>query len=1346
MATPFSVFTSTNNSLLTDALLAANSGIIVNAGSITLNASAQDAVNFYNGSLAPLGIGSGLLLTSGTTPVTSNTVGWFGSDNSGNSGFNNGDADINTVVNTVFQTQSYDATSLAFDFTVADPTTTSISFDIVFGSDEYPEWVDAFVDSAIVLVNGINYALFNHDPNHPLSVVSPNLAAGYFQDNSTNILPIEYDGVSRVLKIIAPINPGGGTNHIKIVIADTGDHIYDSGIFISNLAAGNTPGSGVVSTSPNTTTDNSDTVTGSAQDELIDLKGGDDIAYAGAGDDIVVAGAGNDSVYGGSGNDQMKGDAGNDYLDGGDGVSDTVVFSGLSSEYSLVYNAASANYTIADSKTGVTAEGIDTLTNVELAKFSNGLFAITTSGLTSVSAPPPLPTNTPGLVILSGVASATNILTATVSDPDGISGSVSYQWQTSTDNGVTWSNVGSNSNTYTITIADIGANIQVVANYTDNDAIAESPISASTKILETKGGDLVVTLLQLKAPLGASNVNPLTTLVQDAIDLGLSPNTAVNAIKSVLGIPSDIKLQTYDAYAILQTDPTNAQALAVEKVAVQIAILTSLSDDDTGLNLTSAIIKAASNNQTLDLSNANDLAGILGLNITGLTKANYPQPLKEIFDRNKSMSDAIADGGGISAIETEWQDLLSINDGINSTSIADLSIHINQAPIGTATASLIQGTEGSPYTLNVTDLLAGFSDSDGGTLSVTNLTASIAGTFTNNPNNTWTFTPSVNYKGPVELTYTVIDGQGGDISASQLFVLAPIPTIPIFTGTPNADTLIGSTGFDSLVGLAGNDTYTVNHSGDIVVEALNAGTDTVNASISYTLGNNVENLLLQGTAINGTGNELANSITGNASNNILNGGAGNDILNGGVGADTLIGSLGNDSYYIDNVSDSITENNGEGTDTVYSTLDYSLVGKYIEDLTLQSTAINGTGNELANTLTGNASNNILDGGTGVDTLIGGLGNDTYIVDNIGDLVTETSTLVTEIDTLNSSVTYTLANNLENLILTGTSAINGTGNALDNNLTGNSGKNTLNGGTGNDILDGGIGADSLVGGVGNDTYIVDNTGDVVTETSTLLTEIDTVKSSIIYTLKSNVENLVLTGTTAINGTGNTLNNVVTGNSGANTLNGGVGADTLIGGLGNEIYVVDNLGDLVTETSNLATEIDTVQASVDYILGANVENLTLTGSSPINGAGNLLNNTIVGNSGNNLISGGAGNDILTGNTGSDILVGNDGNDTLNLGLNDGVADIIRYTAWDGSDTINQFVKGTDKLAFTGISFIDVIVSGTDTQLRLGNGIAGDTGFGTGTLLETIKGVTGLTATHLGVGGTSVDVGNTAKFLFT
>ena len=110
-----------------------------------------------------------------------------------------------------------------------------------------------------------------------------------------------------------------------------------------------------------------------------------------------------------------------------------------------------------------------------------------------------------------------------------------------------------------------------------------------------------------------------------------------------------------------------------------------------------------------------------------------------------------------------------------------------------------------------------------------------------------------------------------------------------------------------------------------------------------------------------------------------------------------------------------------------------------------------------------------------------------------------------------------------------------------------------------------------------------------------------------------------------------------------------------------------------------------------------------------------------------------------------MGGTGNDTLNLGLNDGVSDIVRYASGDGIDTINQFIKGTDKLAFTGIGFIDVKVSDTSTQLRLSDGIQANANFGTGTLLAIISGVTGFTATELGLGGTSLDPSNTATFLF-
>ncbi len=135
----------------------------------------------------------------------------------------------------------------------------------------------------------------------------------------------------------------------------------------------------------------------------------------------------------------------------------------------------------------------------------------------------------------------------------------------------------------------------------------------------------------------------------------------------------------------------------------------------------------------------------------------------------------------------------------------------------------------------------------------------------------------------------------------------------------------------------------------------------------------------------------------------------------------------------------------------------------------------GNGNDV---ITGDTLANTLDGGSGADTLRGGSGNDIYTVDNASDAITELADEGT--DTVNSSVTYTLSEEIENLVLTGSAAINGTGNTLDNTITGNSGANTLIGGGGDDMLNGGSGADTLIGGTGNDIYTVDNAGDAVTE--------------------------------------------------------------------------------------------------------------------------------------------------------------------------------------------------------------------------------------------------------------------------
>ncbi len=236
---------------------------------------------------------------------------------------------------------------------------------------------------------------------------------------------------------------------------------------------------------------------------------------------------------------------------------------------------------------------------------------------------------------------------------------------------------------------------------------------------------------------------------------------------------------------------------------------------------------------------------------------------------------------------------------------------------------------------------------------------------------------------------------------------------------------------------------------------------------------------------------------------------------------------------------------GAGFDTMTSV--ENLIGSAFND--------NLTGNAANNVLDGRAGNDILSGWSGADTLIGGLGNDTYFVENPKDVVLEKPNQGT--DTVSSRLTYTLPVNVENLILTGTAAVNGTGNSLNNIITGNNAANQLNGDAGNDTLNGGAGddtligwsgADTMAGGLGNDTYLVENAGDVVTEN--LNQGIDTVSSRLTYILPVNVENLTLTGTAAINGTGNDQSNVITGNNAANQLNGGAGNDTLNGGVGND----------------------------------------------------------------------------------------------------------------------------------------------------------------------------------------------------
>jgi len=265
--------------------------------------------------------------------------------------------------------------------------------------------------------------------------------------------------------------------------------------------------------------------------------------------------------------------------------------------------------------------------------------------------------------------------------------------------------------------------------------------------------------------------------------------------------------------------------------------------------------------------------------------------------------------------------------------------------------------------------------------------------------------------------------------------------------------------------------------------------------------------------------------------------------------------------------------------------------------------------------------------------------------------------------------------------TGNDTINGT--LGDDSISGLGGNDVLNGLDGNDSLDGGTGVDTLVGGKGNDLYIVDSTTDTITEIAGEGT--DTIQSSITFSLSAltNVENLTLIGSDAINGTGNSANNNITGNAGNNTLNGGDGNDNLSDSSGINILNGGNGDDSLIPATGASVDdgstvdggagtdtltVDFTNANFDYInyngLGiynnstgniigryfdnrlltiSNVENFKLTGTP--------YKDSLQGFAGNDTLIAGAGNDIISdGVGGNDNLSGGDGNDSVSGGVND------------------------------------------------------------------------------------------------
>jgi Ca2+-binding RTX toxin-like protein len=399
----------------------------------------------------------------------------------------------------------------------------------------------------------------------------------------------------------------------------------------------------------------------------------------------------------------------------------------------------------------------------------------------------------------------------------------------------------------------------------------------------------------------------------------------------------------------------------------------------------------------------------------------------------------------------------------------------------------------------------------------------------------------------------------GDFATLQRFISTDI--------NGNAIITLGYRGYAEQIVLTG-----------VSASSLNANSFKYNVgTANLTVNGTYDNDVLFGGNANDTlnGGNGADTLSGGAGADALSGGSGNDVLIGGAGIDTMVGGLNNDTYYVDNVGDVITESNGEGTDKIFSSVSYSLAGRYVETLELTgSSAINATGNSQANTLIGNSGNNILNGGTGIDVLEGGLGNDTYYVDNLSDVVTELDGQGA--DKIYSSVSYILGSNtyVETLELTGSG---------NNNLTGNSRSNTLIGNSGSNVLDGKESADTMIGGLGNDTYYVNTINDVVTELDGQ--GADKIYSSVSYILGSNtyVETLELTGSGNNSLTGNGRSNTLIGNSGSNILAGLTGNDKITGNSGSDTALYKLL------TDNSATGGNGSDTWTDFTVGDTTSNI-------------------------------------------------------------------------------------------------------------------------------------------------------------
>ncbi len=565
------------------------------------------------------------------------------------------------------------------------------------------------------------------------------------------------------------------------------------------------------------------------------------------------------------------------------------------------------------------------------------------------------------------------------------------------------------------------------------------------------------------APSGTVNFSTMTFTAasSDAFDTG-TDTVAINVASGTADITGTTLKDTITAVAAATTlrggDGNDVLNIASGNVVYGDAGTDAIA---AAAALTSATITGGAGADTLSLfagTNTLNIGDTDGIAITGASGA-FKDDIT--FDAAITATSYTAGSSGDGAV----QDVITLANGTNAISITDIAVSVVG---GTGTDSVTMGAGINVGTFKNIETVTNTSGSASSVLTIQGSSATTvvanAGVSTVTSTSGALTTVDLDTSAGTDLTIgstatgryvvtgdastTVITATG---SSSQItynaFVAA---TTAIATGTGNVVVVAGAVNDNMTVtGLGRASQIFVGSVGDFAITVTNSA----------------------GVGANITTGAGSDTITGGAGNDIISAGADSDTIDGGAGNDTLSGGNGNDTYYVDHANDKVIElssNTDSTADLISSSVSYTLP-LYVEKLTITGTGANftATGNNLANTITGGAGNDSINGGTGADSMVGAAGNDTYVVDNTGDVVLESGT-TDALDVIQSSVTFTMPTNVENMTLTGRLVINGTGNGDANTLIGNISANTLTGDAGNDLLQGLAGNDTLYGGAGQDT--------------------------------------------------------------------------------------------------------------------------------------------------------------------------------------------------------------------------------------------------------------------------------------